>query len=105
VTRQYKSSFRCPDCDEYAPITQSFKRSWGIRKLRKCKKCKRKIGTYQLHNEDEIFDCWLLDENRNSPEYRQKRENYKRLSELVKDDPVLSIYLERARIKCGVFKF
>lgn len=105
MARIYTSSFRCPVCNKYAPITQKSKRTWGIRRHRCCKGCKRKMGTYQLHDDVEQFDCWLLDENRNSTEYRQKRKNYKRLSELVKDNPTLKKYLERARIKCGVFKF
>jgi len=104
VTRVYKSSFHCPRCKEYAPVLQKSKRAWGIRRQRKCKKCKRKFGTYQKHDEDEKFDCWLLNENRNSPEYRKKRENYKKLKSIVEPGSRLDIILEMARIKEGVFK-
>ena len=69
--------FDCPSCGKNASVTGTQYKKNGTRRRRYCgsDSCLMFV-TFTKDNDIEIFDCWLLDENRNSPEYREKRGIY-----------------------------
>lgn len=101
--------FPCPRCGLPTIVRNHHNRGAFIRRRRECPGCP---GFFTRQNGGgEVLDCWVIPgEDRNGPEYRRKRDNYRQLRRLLEEiAPVMReparvmACLERARMKTGVF--